>query len=129
VQGVPVPIEPTHQPARVRRQLAASPALALAVPAAAPAAFGVALLALAPQRLPNLFAAAALQLRAPAVPVLASPPDHLAPAAAPSLVPPPVPATPVDRRGLGARDAANRPWGAAPGLLHAAPSEAPASVA
>src|SRR3546814_15693435 len=58
VQGVPIPIEPTRQLARVRRQVAAGFGIVVAVPVVVQAAFRIEVLALKAQRLFQLFAAA-----------------------------------------------------------------------
>ncbi len=78
VQGVPVPIEPTRQLARIRRQIAASLGIVVAVAVVVQAAFGVEVLALEAQRLFQLFAAAVLEFGELAVAVVARRPDDLA---------------------------------------------------
>ncbi|TWC11562.1 hypothetical protein FBY06_14337 [Pseudomonas sp. SJZ085] len=78
VQGVPVPIEPTRQFARVRRQVAARFRIVVAVPVVVQAAFQVMVLALEAQRLFQLFAAAVLDRTDLAVAVVARRPDDLA---------------------------------------------------
>ena len=78
VQGVPIPIEPTRQLARVRRQVAARFRIVVAVPVVVQAAFRVEVLALEAQRLFQLFAAAVFYRAGFAVAVVARRPDDLA---------------------------------------------------